>query len=153
MDIKIQIGDSSHFADCYDALMNSDIGREYFLEFDISDILMQGLINKEINVAIDNNNRCLGFIWYQNGGAFGMHTYLHMIAVKKEFRGLGIGKKLIADFESNTFKNDFMIFLLVASFNTQAKKLYENLGYKNVGIISGFYKKGVDEHLMMKEKI
>jgi ribosomal protein S18 acetylase RimI-like enzyme len=32
-------------------------------------------------------------------------------------------------------------------FNEEVRKLYKHLGYKLVGIIPGFYKKGVDEYL------
>ncbi len=43
-----------------------------------------------------------------------------------------------------------MIFLFAADFNAEARKLYESLGYNQVGIVPGFYKKGVDEYLLMK---
>lgn len=153
MDINITKGELNHLEDCYEALMKSDIGKEYFLSFDARKILVEGLKNKEIDVALDDQGKCIGFLWYEMQGAFGMHTYFHMIAVKEELRGKGIGKKLIAQFEENTFKNDNMIFLMVADFNTDAKKLYERLGYKQVGVIPSFYKKGVDEYLMMKVRI
>ncbi|WP_243277881.1 GNAT family N-acetyltransferase [Clostridium yunnanense] len=45
-----------------------------------------------------------------------------------------------------------MIFLMVADFNKDAKKLYEKMGYEQVGIIPSFYRKGINEHLMMKVK-
>ncbi|MDP4088749.1 MAG: hypothetical protein Q8930_05700 [Bacillota bacterium] len=43
--------------------------------------------NKEIDVALDISKNFLGFMWYERYGAFGMHTYLHMIAVKEKYRG------------------------------------------------------------------
>ena len=152
MDVNIIKGDLHYLEDCYEALMNSDIGRTYFLNFDVRKILAEGLKNQEIDVALTNDKKCIGFIWYERYGAFGIHTYLHMIAVKEEFRGNGIGKKLIAQFEESTFRSDNMIFLMVAAFNTKARKLYESIGYKQVGIIPGFYRKDVDECLMMKKK-
>lgn len=153
MDISIVKGKPAHLEDCYEALIKSGIGKAYFLDFDARKILSEGLRNGEINVALDRDNRCIGFIWYQNDGAFGMHTYLHIIAVKEEYRGKGIGKKLIANFEESTFKDDDMIFLLAADFNEKARKLYESIGYRNVGIIPGFYKKGISEYLMCKSRL
>lgn len=152
MDIKIVKGNVSYTDDCYEALMKSDIGRAYFSNFDARKILVEGLRNEDIDIALDKDNRCVGFIWYERYGAFGIHTYLHIIAVKEEYRSQGIGKKLIAHFEEVTFKNDNMVFLMAADFNSRAMKLYESLGYKQVGVIPGFYRKGINEHLMMKTK-
>jgi len=39
---------------------------------------------------------------------------------------------------------------LVADFNAEAQRLYEQVGYKQVGVILNLYKEGA-EHLMMKE--
>ena len=152
MDINIIKGELIHLEDCYEALMNSDIGKAYFLNFDARIILIKGLENKQIDIALDSNEKCVGFIMYERDGAFGAHTYLHIIAIKEEFRGRGIGKKLIAEFEENTFKDDNMIFLMTADFNVKAKGLYERIGYKEVGVIADFYRKGINEHLMMKVK-
>lgn len=152
MNISITKGEPYHLEDCYEALIKSDIGKAYFLSFDARKMLLEGLENKEIDVALDEDNRCVGFIWYQRHGTFGMHTYLHIISVKEEYRGKGIGKKLIAQFEEKTFKDDSMIFLLAADFNEKARKLYESIGYKQVGVIPSFYRKGITEHLLMKTK-
>jgi ribosomal protein S18 acetylase RimI-like enzyme len=152
LDITIVKGDLCHLEDCYEVLIKSEIGEAYFLSFNPRNILREGLENKEIDVALNKDKNCIGFIWYEEEGAFGMHAYLHIIAVKEEFRGKGVGKKLIAQFEEKTFKDDDMIFLMTADFNSEARRLYERLGYTEVGVIPGFYKKGVNEHLMMKVK-
>ncbi len=44
------------------------------------------------------------------------------------------------------------IVLTVDDFNPGAKKLYENLGYKCVGELPDFYKKGINCYLMMKRR-
>jgi ribosomal protein S18 acetylase RimI-like enzyme len=44
------------------------------------------------------------------------------------------------------------VFLVVADFNPEAKRLYESLGYRQVGVIPGLYKEGVSEQLMMKNR-
>jgi ribosomal protein S18 acetylase RimI-like enzyme len=152
MDINIIKGEPAHLEDCYEALMKSGIGQAYFSTFDARIILKRGLANGEIDAAVDKENRCMGFIWYERHGAFGAHTYLHIIAVKEEYRRQGIGKKLIANFERKTFEDDNMIFLMVADFNQEAEKLYERLGYIHVGDVPGFYRKEIVEHLMMKLK-
>jgi len=75
---------------------------------------------------------------------------LHIIAVKQEIRGKGIGKALLTYFEMEDFEGSTKVFLVVADFNPDAKKLYQHLGYRQVGKIPGLYKDGVTEYLMMK---
>jgi hypothetical protein len=43
------------------------------------------------------------------------------------------------------------VFSVVADFNPEVQRLYEQVGYKQVGVIPNLYKRGVTEHLMMKE--
>lgn len=50
------------------------------------------------------------------------------------------------------FQDSSKVFLVVADFYPDAKRLYESLGYQQVGILPGLYKEGVAEYLMMKEK-
>ncbi|WP_373262502.1 GNAT family N-acetyltransferase [Hungatella hathewayi] len=40
-------------------------------------------------------DRCAGFFYYIPKGCFHSFPYLHLIAVKEEYRGQGIGRKLI----------------------------------------------------------
>ena len=44
------------------------------------------------------------------------------------------------------------VFLCVSSFNKKAKRFYERLGYKRVGILKDFLIKGADEYLLRKTK-
>ncbi|MFZ5968343.1 MAG: GNAT family N-acetyltransferase [Bacillota bacterium] len=83
-------------------------------------------------------------------GAFHGFPYLHIIAIKEEFRNLGIGKELLDYFEKVVAQSS-KVFLVVADFNSKAKQLYEKCGYKEVGVIPNLYKSGVTEYLMMKE--
>ena len=41
-------------------------------------------------------------------------------------------------------------FLVVADYNPEAKRLYEQIGYTEVGRIPDLYKEGVTEILMMR---
>ena len=86
-------------------------------------------------------------------GVFGSYPYLHIIAVKAEYRNYGIGKQLMKYFEDNA--SDFgteKFFLTVDDFNPGAKRLYEKLGYQCVGELPDFYKKGINCYLMMKRR-
>ena len=80
-------------------------------------MLTYAVEQKNVYVALDKNEKCLGFIYYMTNGVFGSCPYLHIVAVKEEYRNL-----------------------------------YENLGYKCVGELHDFYKKGINCYLMMKRR-
>ena len=104
MEITIVKGSMDYINDCEDALLNSELGIRYFPKKDSALKTLEDGINKEeIYVALDINHNCMGFIWFLLEGAFHSFPYLHIIAVKKENRKLGIGKKLLEFFEDICF--------------------------------------------------
>ncbi|MBZ9621448.1 GNAT family N-acetyltransferase [Clostridium sp. FP2] len=152
MDINIIKAENKHLIDCEVALLKSELGRVYFAEEDKAiKSLCEGISKGEIFIAINKEGICLGFIWFILNGAFHSFPYLHIIAVKEEFRNLGIGKKLLKYFEEITSKTYSKLFFVVAEFNPEAKQLYQNIGYIEVAIIPNLYKSGVNKCLMMKE--
>lgn len=152
MEINIIPAENKFIDDCVIALRKSELGRVYFPEDNKAiKTIEEGISKKEIFVAISSEGICLGFIWFIPNGAFHSFPYLHIIAVKEEFRSMGIGRMLLKFFEDSTVKFSNKLFLVVADFNPKAKELYLRMGYKEIGIIPGLYKKGVNECLMMKE--
>lgn len=153
MDIKMIKAERKYIDDCKVALKNSELGKVYFSSDDnkVLQAINEGVSKQEIHVALNNEGICVGFIWFILNGAFHSFPYLHIIAVKDEFRNIGIGKKLMDYFEKVISKGCLKAFLVVADFNPKAKQLYENIGYKEVGTIPSLYKNSISEHLMMKE--
>ena len=153
MKIVISKAHMRHLEDCKVALLKSKLGQEYFpSEEKAHSTLKKGITKEEIFVAVNEEGECLGFLWFILAGAFHSFPYLHIIAVKEAFRGRGIGKELLDFFEEAVFTDSSKVFLVVADFNPEAKRLYEHLGYQQVGEIPGLYKAGVTEYLMMKER-
>lgn len=151
MEITIAKGSMEYINDCEDTLLNSELGMRYFSEKGSARKALENGFNKEeIYVALDISGNCKGFIWFILEGAFHSFPYLHIIAVKKEYRKLGIGKKLLEFFENICFKDYIKLFLVVADFNPDAKMLYERIGYIEIGIIPSLYREGISEYLMMK---
>lgn len=151
--IKIIKGSIEHLYACEEALVNSELGVKYFSEKGSArKILKKGFAKDDIYVAIDEKNNFQGFIWFVFEGMFHAFPYLHIIAVKEESRNKGIGKKLLKFFEDICFKDNTKVFLVVADFNPNAKRLYERIGYTEVGVIPDLYREGITEHLMMKLK-
>ena len=152
MKIDIRHADQRHIADCINILQNSEIGTIYFANYEKAfDLLSTALMQQKLFVALSPDDACLGFMYYMSNGVFGSYPYLHLLAVKKEYRGLGIGKQLIAYFEKNSSHYpSTKCFLTVDDFNVRAKKLYEDLGYQCVGTLPDFYKAGITSYIMMK---
>ena len=138
--------------DCTIALQQSDLGKVYFPDKDKADrAINEGITKGEVSVAFNEEGIIVGFIWVIPNGAFHSFPYIHIIAVKEEFRSLGIGKKLLRYIEEAYCKSSSKLFLVVADFNPRARKFYLSYGYNEIGCIPDLYKKGVTELLMMKE--
>lgn len=153
MEIVIVKGTMTHLTGCTEALIDSEIGATYFSTAEGAEaFLQQGLNKGEVFVAIDGQGACVGYVWFTLAGAFYRFPYLLNIAVKKDLREKGIGKKLLAFFEAKGFAKASKLFLLVSDFNVEAKRFYQDRGYKEVGVIPDLVKAGVAEHIMMKTK-
>jgi ribosomal protein S18 acetylase RimI-like enzyme len=151
MEITIIKGNIDYINDCEAALVNSELGIRYFSEKGSArKALEEGFAKEEIYIAIDYNQRCIGFIWFILDGIFHSFPYLHIISVKEEYRKCGVGKKLLKFFEEICFKDCTKVFLVVADFNPNEKMLYERIGYIEVGSIPNLYREGITESLMMK---
>lgn len=153
MELNICKGNINNISDCEVALSDSELGRRYFsTPGSARKTLEEGFQKEEIYVAVDQNGNCCGFLWNIFKGIFHSFPYIHIVAVKEEMRGLGIGKKLLRFAEDLCFQTTSKIFLVVADFNPDAKRLYEKVGYTEVGLIPSLYRQGINECLMMKAK-
>lgn len=150
MDIQIRKGTVEYLDGCIKAMENSSLCTAYFqTEESRKNAVMEG-INRGTLYVVLCSGECAGFAYFIPEGAFHAYHYLHLIAIKEEYRGKGLGKKLLDFIEDMLFKSRDKIFLLVGDYNPDAKIFYEKLGYKYLGTIPSLYRKGIDEFLMMK---
>jgi ribosomal protein S18 acetylase RimI-like enzyme len=141
---------------CLEILMDSYLGEEYFTREVALPILKEAVKQKELFVARNKAGEVLGFYRIVMNGTFNIFAYIHLIAVKKELRGEGIGTKLLKDAEKRTTQEQGYpifkkVFLLLGKKNRKAKPYYEKNGYIRVGTIPSLFSPGVDEYLMMKD--
>ena len=154
MEIKIQFARKEQVRDCLLCIKHSELWDTYFKSNPSAENNIKEMITKkQIYVALNKNDKCIGFMGVINNGCFRKFSYLSLIAVKKRYRGKGIGKELINKFEEIGFKKANRVFLLVSNFNKKAQLLYKKLDYKKVGKIPDLFKIGVSEHLLVKYKI
>jgi ribosomal-protein-alanine N-acetyltransferase len=73
------------------------------------------------------------------------------VAVKKEWRRRGIGRKLIEKLLEN-FKKEGMkiVFLHVREENREAINFYQALGFKIIELVENYYSNGENAYLMEK---
>ena len=152
-EITFAKGSERHLKDCKVALCQSTLGEKYFSSpGSAENAILEGIQQGNLYVALIGDE-CVGFTYIIPKGAFHSFPYLHIIAVKEEFRDKGIGKALLDYSERIAFEMADKFFLVVADFNPDAKRFYERNGYQQVGEIPNLYRPGITEYLMAKNLI
>lgn len=111
--------------------------------------LFKSMADDTIYIA-ELTNEPVGFITIRPHGVGNFGAYIRMIAVDEEFRGQGIGTKLL------TFATDLIkeltpnLFLICSVENIKAQALYERVGFVKVGVMPDLVVKGHDEILYRK---
>ena len=89
-----------------------------------------------------------GFLVVNMKGAF--VGYIQTVCVTPEQRGKGIGTRLVQYAEERIFRESPNVFICASSFNYEARKLYEGLGYMLVGALRDYLVRGHSELLLRK---
>lgn len=100
--------------------------------------------------AVEGGNEIVGFLILDMRGAF--VGYIQSIGIREEWRGKGLGGRLIGFAEGRIFREAPNVFLCVSSFNGRARALYERLGYTVVGELHDYIVQGHSEWLLRKTK-
>ena len=91
-----------------------------------------------------------GFVILALRGPFS--GYIQTVCVAPERRGRGIGTRLVAFAEERIASESPNVFLCVSSFNQDARRLYERLGYEYVGELRDYLVRGASELLYRKSR-
>ena len=115
------------------------------------------LDSPETFVVAENNNKIIGYIMCRIEYGFSILKKMslarkgHVVsyAVLEEYRGKGIGKKLVVQsIEGMKIKKCNESYLEVRTDNIPAIKLYENLGFNKIATLNTYYKDGRSAFLM-----
>lgn len=144
---------------CVDILFSSSLGQMYYpIRELLEEEVERGVLKDDLYVENGGGYDSLisGVIWYQREGMFHSFPYLHMIAVKDEFKRQGIGTRLMDYFEKDVLVNGrnhlrTKAFLTVGEFNPGAEMFYLDRGYVELGQIKALFRRGITEKLMMKK--
>ena len=103
--------------------------------------------SREIYLAV-LQGQIAGFMILNMKGAF--VGYIQTVCIFPECRNRGIGTKLLAFAEQRIFQDTPNAFMCVSSFNQNAQRLYERLGYRVVGELKDYIVPGHSEILLRK---
>ena len=107
-------GNEQHLKACRDALCRSTLGEKYFSSpGSAENAILEGIYRGNLYVALIGEE-CVGFTYIIPKGAFHSFPYLHIIAIKEEYRGMGVGKALLDYSERIASEMANMFFLVVA---------------------------------------
>jgi ribosomal protein S18 acetylase RimI-like enzyme len=105
--------------------------------------------SREVYVVEDEKG-IAGFIVLCMVGAF--IGYIQTVLVAPDRQGKGIGSHLVDFAEQRIFMDSPNAFLCVSSFNPNARRLYERLGYEYVGELKDYVVEGYSELLYRKSR-
>lgn len=104
---------------------------------------------KEVYV-MEDDGRISGFVVLDLRGSF--PGYIQTVCVRPDARARGHGTRLIAWAEERIFRESPNVFMCVSTFNPDARRLYERLGYRVVGELSDYLVPGHGEILLRKSR-
>jgi predicted GNAT family acetyltransferase len=102
---------------------------------------------KEVYV-VDHDGHIEGFLVLDMRGPF--PGYIQTVCVRAGARGQGLGARLIAWAETRILRDVPNVFMCVSTFNPEARRLYERLGYTAVGELADYLIPGHGEILLRK---
>ena len=98
--------------------------------------------------VIERGGQPAGFALLRLGFLLGDYLELFVIAAAAE--GAGLGRELLAVVEQAAFARSANLFVCVSDFNTAARRFYEHLGYREVGLLPDLLVAGSAERLLRK---
>jgi len=136
---------------CAEMMSSSDPWRRLGRSFEESCRILRDP-SREVYVALepsaDAAPRVVGFTILIMQGAF--VGYIQSVAVRDDCRGRGLGTALIEFAERRILRETPNVFICVSSFNPDARRLYERLGYTVVGELTDYIVRGYSEILLRK---
>ncbi|NLD87363.1 MAG: GNAT family N-acetyltransferase [Clostridiales bacterium] len=137
---------------CEDIFLGCDIYEVYFRFADLRTILEKVAEAGELYICFDDEGEPVGAMWIMLRGFCGLYPYLKLIGVRRDRRGEGIGREMLAFFHRLAAGSGAKkVTLMVSDFNISARRLYDSLGYSVLGEIPGAARKGITEILMIKD--
>lgn len=153
MEVWIRPGDPARLSDYMDVMRDSALYDHYYApdETVLRDILADALARGALLTAENSSGEAVGLMQCEWKGMFGAWPYLALLGVKKRWRGMGVGHKLLNAFERISREMGArQIFICVSAFNPRARALYTSLGFRRIATVPELYRDDVTENVLMK---
>ena len=153
MEVWIRPGDPARLSDYMDVMRDSALFDHYYApdEMVLRDILADALARGALLTAENSSGEAVGLMQCEWKGMFGAWPYLALLGVKKRWRGMGVGHKLLDAFERISREMGArQIFICVSAFNPRARALYTSLGFRRIATVPELYRDDVTENVLMK---
>ena len=153
MEVWIRPGDPARLSDYMDVMRDSALYDHYYApdETVLRDILADALARGALLTAENSSGEAVGLMQCEWKGMFGAWPYLALLGVKKRWRGMGVGHKLLNAFERISKEMGArQIFICVSAFNPRARALYTSLGFRRIATVPELYRDDVTENVLMK---
>ena len=108
--------------------------------------------DQSVLLTAESDGQLMGYIWFIKKAAFARSGYIKQVAIRETHQQMGVGKQLIRSIEELYLKPNGVL-LLVETKNIRAKRFYEKLGYREVGLIRDYVQPGKDECIFYKSGI
>ena len=142
----LETKDKNDFVICANMMLKTNPWITLGLNFEQCHAAFEG-IGKEVYI-LKKEEEILGFVILQIAGTF--RGYIQTLCINENYRGQGLGKKLLTFCEERIRQISPNIFICVSSFNTGALKLYQAMGFTLVGELENFVRNGFTELLLRK---
>ncbi len=86
---------------------------------------------------------CVRYPWLRG-------PYIELLGIGANYRGLGIGKELLAWAEAQARRGSKNLWVVTSAFNHNALRFYQQQGFKQVGVIPALVCPDYDEILLRK---
>lgn len=151
MNFNLVKGDSARIAEYCEIFYDSKLYDAYFSQPGVLENWLQQAIDEgTLYIAMSSKDEPIGAMIMEMAGMCGL-PYIHLLGVKKNCRGMGIGTDLIKIFisvaEAAGAPN---MFIMTSHFNVRAKKLYQSMGFEPQCQLKDVMHKGIHEWLFMR---
>ena len=113
--------------------------------------LSDGLRAGDLLLVAFEGGAVIGLAWLVRTRALDRSAYLRLLLVAEGRQSRGLGAALLARGERDVRASGARhLVMLVTRSNRRARSFYERHGYKRIGDLPGFVRRGIDESLYLK---
>lgn len=153
MDVTIKRGVPSRLEEYVEVMRDSALYEHYFAgeEDRLRRMLSSAIEDERLITAENSAGEAVGLMICDWKGMLGVFPYLDLLGVRRDCRGMGIGRKLLRTFEQiSRGLGARNIFICVSGFNPRARALYTSVGFRKVAVVPDLFRSGIQENILMK---